>query len=105
MLTWYKDLYVGKMAKRHQGRIITNVEDRRFQSRVYLITLPVNTKNTLEIVPSSNLLQSIVYNRTPMIIGIAEGYDEAMAMVTAIIQETYAETKTTDVASYLKSKE
>lgn len=105
MLKWYSKLYIGENARKHQGQIITAVEDRRYQKDIYLLTLPLNPKNTMEIVPASNLIQKTVYNRTPMIFGVAEGYEEASELVRNIIQETYTATQTTDVASYLNSKE
>ena len=68
----------------------------------YVITFPSNSDNLLDMIPTRELLQKGYPKKNLHIIGIAGSYDEAVGLVVKIIEETYDNTGTTDVYSYLK---
>ena len=91
-MKWYNNLYVGKNAKRRKHKIIMNTIRRKPQIGIYLITLPVNSANSLEIYPSYILIQKYYQKKNMMIVGISEGYDEALEIMQEIIMDCYNET-------------
>ncbi len=91
-MEWYNNLYIGKNAKRRKHKIIMRVIRRKPQIGIYLITLPVNEANSLEIYPSYILLQKYYRKKKMMVVGISEGYDEALQIMQDIIMDCYNET-------------
>lgn len=92
-MKWYKDLYVGEKAKKQKYKIISRITRKKTQVGVYVITLPLNDDNILDIYPSYILNQKY-YRRADMkIIGIACGYDEALGLMQSIVMDCYYITK------------
>ncbi|NCB92149.1 MAG: hypothetical protein EOM40_06200 [Clostridia bacterium] len=102
MLKWYKKLYIGDNAKKRQQKIIWRVNHGKVQFDIYLVTLAVNPANLLEIVSANQLLQKTIRRRCPMIVGLADGYDEAVGLVQKIVEETYQTQGDADVRRYLE---
>lgn len=103
-MKWYPNLYVGKSAKRRQRRIIRKLKTNAGMLNVYLITLAANGRDLFDIISSSYLQQKALRRNLPMVVGIACGYEEAVELVTEIIQEVYRETKDVQVRAYLMEK-
>ena len=57
-----------------------------------MITLPVNDANALEIYPSYILLQKYYRKKKLMVVGISQGYDEALEVMQDILMDCYNET-------------
>lgn len=91
-MKWYNNLYVGENAKRRKHKIIMRVIRHKPQIGIYLITLPVNEANSLEIYPSYILLQKHYRKKEMMVVGISEGYEEALSVMQEIIMDCYRET-------------
>ena len=104
-MKWYRELYVGDKARRRQGEIVAAVSEGRQLRDVYLLTLPCNPVNTLEIVPAWTFRQKMLRDRTPMVIGLADGYREALALTETIIADTCRETGGTRVCDYISGRE
>lgn len=101
MLTWYVHLYVGEKVKRQVRRTMRRINRRKPTPGVYLLTLPRNRKNVMEIISTSVLLQETAHMRCPQVIGIAGGKDEAFALMQIILKDTYANTGNFQVEAYL----
>lgn len=91
-MKWYNNLYVGEKAKRRKHKIIMKTITRKPQIGIYYITLPLNDANSLEIYPSYILLQKHYRKQKMLIIGISEGYDEALLLTQEIIMDCYNKT-------------
>lgn len=91
-MKWYNNLYVGENAKRRKHKIIMRSIRHKPQVGVYLITLPLNDDNSLEIYPSYILLQKYYRKRKLMVVGISEGYDEALIVMQEILMDCYNKT-------------
>lgn len=103
-MKWLKDLYVSESIGDKANRIKWKIEHNAGTVRVYLITFASNPDNLLDIIPAWNLLLR-AYPRSEMkVIGMAKGYDDAVALVKDIIEETYRCTGTVDVWNYLKEE-
>lgn len=103
MLKWYKKLYIGDNAKKKASKIIWKVNHKKPQFDIYLITLAANPSNLLEIISANQLLQKTPRRLCPMIVGLADGYEEAVELVQQVIEMTYREQGNTDVRRYLES--
>lgn len=91
-MKWYNNLYVGENAKKRKHKIIMLALRHKPQAGVYMITLPVNEKDALEIYPSYILLQKHYRKKDMFVVGIGEGRDEALCVVQEIIMDCYNQT-------------
>lgn len=91
-MNWYNNLYIGKNALKKKHKIIMKTIRRKPQMGVYIITLPINDSNALEIYPSYVLLQKYYRKKNMTIVGISQGYDEALEVIQDILMDCYNET-------------
>ena len=71
MVNWYKNLYVGDTAKKKQKKWMRRIENKKAVPGVWLLTLPSNQQNNLDVIPADLLLQPAVRRNCPMIVGLA----------------------------------
>ena len=91
-MEWYNKLYVGPAASNRKRKIIRKIKRNKIQLGVYVITLPLNDANSLEIYPSYILCQDYYIKHGMYVIGIALGKDEALELVTRILMDCYEQT-------------
>jgi hypothetical protein len=103
-MKWYRKLYIGETARKKRYQIVWKVKHRAGMLGVYLITLSSNEENLLDIFDSSILLQPYYKKEDIFIVGIACGYDEAIEIVTRIIDELYRETGDFKIRQYLTNE-
>lgn len=104
-MVWYKNMYLGDNAKREKSIIVAKTEAHRFQSDVYLVSIPSNHDNLLEMFSANQFLQPHFKkreNKDIYIVGIAKGYDEGLEVMGTILTDTYNNTGGFDVAKYLR---
>lgn len=104
---FYKHLYVGEQAKKHRFSIIQKIRNQEIQRGVYLLTPASNDSNILDIVPSMTWQQMEQWNQMenePLIVGIAEGYEDALLLAGRIVEEMYRETGMFHLRSFLENK-
>ena len=104
MLKWYKKLYIGDNSKKKARATVRKLNQGRLVLSYYVITLASNEKNLLDFFPASQLKQKAFRSCCPMIVGLADGYEEALQLVQKIIEETYESQEDTDVRTYLKNR-
>jgi hypothetical protein len=75
----------------------------RFSLDTYLITLPSNDENLLDVFQANILLQPYYKkaDRDIFVVGIANGKDEAYEVVRDIIDDVYSHTGAFDIKKYL----
>ena len=100
-MEWYKELYISSGALKKNKKIKWNIEHGVGMLDTYLITLPENKENLLEILPSWNLQSKYIKKNCPMIVGLATGYEEALELITIIIMEVYRNTGNFQIKEYL----
>jgi hypothetical protein len=71
---------------------------------LYVIAFAANRQNLLDIIPSWVLVQKKYPKKEIKVIGLAKGYKEALELTRRIIDETYQNTGSVDVWSYLKEE-
>lgn len=91
-MKWYNNLYVGEKAKKRKHKIVMRALRHKPQIGIYMITLPVNDCNALEIYPSYILLQKHYRKKDMFIVGISVGRDEALNVMQEIIMDCYNRT-------------
>ena len=94
MVNWYKNLYVGDTAKKKQKKWMRRIENKKAVPGVWLLTLPSNQQNNLDVIPADLLLQPAVRRNCPMIVGLVE----------AIALETYRETGEVKIREWLLNR-
>ena len=101
-MRWYNRLYVGKRAKKHRFRIIEDIRDSKFQTGAYVITPASNGNNILDIYPAFTLLQPYYKNQENLLIlGIGNGYWDALEVARQIIDDMYQATGELELNSWL----
>ena len=92
-IEFYHNLYVSECWQKKKGKIVKRLKENKLQPQVYVITLSQGEQNQLEFFSSVLLKQSIFEHSKLFVIGIADGYDEALFLVEEIVQDVYQETK------------
>lgn len=90
-LVYYPRLYVSEGINREKlEKLKRDLSARPHKTGVYLLTLPGNASDQLDIYASKYLRQKY-YDRHPLhVIGIAEDYEKAVGIVEQIVKDTWA---------------
>lgn len=103
MLKWHKNYYRGANVKN-----LPSIRAKLMQGKpvpgIYLITLSENPHNLLEILPALTLVQETAARICPEIVGIARGKEEALDLITQMIQTVYEETGELNIKEYWKNR-
>ena len=89
-MKWFENLYIGYNLLDKKNQVIKKIKKGKPMFNV--ITLPQNDYDTLELYPSNVLIQKWYMNSDMVVVGIAEGKEEALDMMTLIIMECYERT-------------
>lgn len=89
---WYDGLYVGEKAKRHRFSIIQSIRRSKYRIGVFVITPASNGNNILDIYPLLTLLGPYYREKEFLVLGIAEGYGEALELAGKIVGDMYRKT-------------
>ena len=103
-MRWYEDLYAGESIRHKIEKIKWKIRHNAGQIDIYVIALASNPQNLLDIIPAWELMQKAYPKQGMYIIGLAQGYTEALEVVTQIIDEVYQQTGGFAVAAYLQHK-
>ena len=103
-MRWYEDLYVGYNLLDKKRQVIRIIKNGKPQLNKYVITLPQNDYDTLEIYPSNILNQKWYRDSDMVVVGITEGMEEAMDMIQLIIMDCLNDTGEVKVKKYIMSK-
>lgn len=90
-MIWYDDLFVGEsISPRKQKRIIRRIKRRSIFSNAYLLALPSNRENLIDIIYAKEVLKRHYPRKGMMIIGLAGNYEEAKELACEILLSYYA---------------
>ncbi len=103
-MNWYNQLYIGESIAKSAGKIKKKIKYGKLTLDIYIIAFASNPENLLDIIPANELLQKGYPKKRMNVIGLARGYEEALMVVTGIIEETYQKTGGVDVWNYLKEE-
>lgn len=103
-MIWYDDLYVSENIEKKTEKIKWKIKHNAGLLQMYVITLPCNSRNLLEIISTKELMQRHYPKKNLVIVGMAKGYEEAVTIAATIIVETMNEFGNTNVKKYLGEK-
>ena len=104
-MKFYCNLYVSEAYKDKKENIIDDLKKNKFRWNLYILALKNEGVNQLEIFHSALLKQNIFDKNKLLVVGVANGMDDAYTMVEKITQEVYNETNTTDIKSYILERQ
>ena len=104
-IKFYCDLYVSECWRKKKERIIKRLKQNRLQPQVYVIALSQGKQNNMEIFSSVLLKQHIFRDAGLFVVGIADGYDEALSIITAITDQIYKETADADIRRFILDRQ
>ncbi len=104
-IKFYCDLYVSECWREKKNKIIKKLKENRIQPQVYIVALSQGDQNELEFFSSILLKQHVFDNAEVFVVGIANGYDEALFMVRDITKQIYTETGTADLRKYILERQ
>lgn len=104
-MKWDENLYVGNSISHKKNRVKWKIIHNAGQLDIYVIALASNPSNLLDVIPAWELMQkSYPGKKEKYIIGLAGSYEEALEVVTTIINEVYSNTGQFQILNYLKKK-
>ena len=103
-MRWYEDIYVGYNLLEEKRKTIRQIKNGKMMLNTYVIALPSNDYDTLEIYPSNVLIQKWYRDYDMVIVGIAGGKEEALDMLQLIIMDCYNDTGSVNVKQYILDK-
>ena len=101
-MIWYDHLYVGEKAKRHRFSIIQSIRQKKLRPGAYVITPPSNGNNILDIYPAAVLFQEYYQRKDLLVLGVADGYQDALRLAGRIVGEMYEKTGTFCLEEFLR---
>lgn len=99
-MEWYKNLYLGEKAAQKHFKLLRKINKRRL-TNAYVVTLPSNSDNVLDIYSYNELLQRHYDSSRIFIVGLAYGKEEAMELTKDIIFDVYSKSGTVKVSEYI----
>jgi hypothetical protein len=103
-MNWYFDLYLGEKAEKKKDDLIRKIKNGKTAVNTYVLTLPANNTNQLEILAAGELDFWYDKLQQPMIVGLACGKKEARALVVRITKDVLQETGGTGIRDYFLAK-
>ncbi|MGN0160411.1 MAG: hypothetical protein ACI4AQ_03375 [Lachnospiraceae bacterium] len=103
-MEWYKNLYLGEMAARKKYKLLRKI-NKRWLSKAYIITLPSNEENVLDIYSYNEILQHHYDENQLFVIGLAHGKEEALELTKNIVFEVYRACGNVNVTKYIRQME
>ena len=104
-IKFYCDLYVSECWREKKNKIIKKLKENRIQPQVYIVALSQGDQNELEFFSSILLKQHVFEHAELFIVGIADGYDEALDLTEKITGEIYSKTGDTDLRKYILGRQ
>lgn len=104
-MKFYCNLYLGETIEKKKNYLIRRLEKGKILLGIYVIVLPLDEKNQMEIFDSGMLMQKYFHREERFVVGIASGFDEALDLTLRITEEVYEETGGADLKTFILDKE
>ena len=101
-MEFYEDLYISEFLKNKKNKLIKDIKRKNARPDIYIITLPLCDHNQLEFFSTLMLKQKIYDEKDIFIVGIADGYLDALYLVQDIYNDIYSKTGSTDIRRYFE---
>lgn len=87
MMRWYRGMYLSDSVKGRAKKIREDMEKGVFPQKVWVVSIPIGEKDQLDIRRASSLQWHGLWNRIPMIVGLAGSQSEAFALIGRIAKD------------------
>ena len=92
MLIWSEKLYIGEQIGKKSGKIRKKLNRTFFFPDVFLITGPTNAANLFDVFSAKELRFPYHKKREILVCGLAKSKEEALDLVTKMIEDMYQKT-------------
>ena len=100
-MEFYRRLFFGPQIKKRRKEILWKLKHGKPLHGIYLILLPSNEQNLLDILPANLLLQPYYKRQRLFVIGVGKGREETLELLRAFVERIYAETGDVKIADYI----
>ena len=105
-MRWYRNLYMGPNAALYVEKVRRRAAQGKMMPVIYYLTLPTVPGNLLDIFHNALLSEKLFASRQcQKIVGVAEGKQEALRLVSDMILEMYEKTGKFDVSSFFREED
>lgn len=104
-MKFYGGLYCTEALKEKEERILKKLKKNRYYPGLYLLVLAQGRQNHLEFFSALLLKQRIFEHTELFVVGIADGYMDALYLVERIASEVYRETNQLDIRNYILDRQ
>ncbi len=100
-MRYYCKLLMSESLTEKRELILKDIDNRRPSLNRYLLVLPDREDENLEICHSRVLSQAAYRQKDWFVVGIAEGYQSALNMVSELTQLVYDSTGNVNIRAYI----
>ena len=102
---FYCDLYISECWEKKKEKLINKLRQNALQPQVWVIILSQGKQNHLEFFSSALLKQHVFDNAEIFVVGIADGYDEALYLTEKITGTVYRKTEDADIRQFIVNRQ
>lgn len=103
-MQFYRRLFFGPSIKGRKKEVLWKIRHGKPMHNIFLITLPSNPSNLLDIVPMNLLLQPYYKKQNLFIIGVGKGREETLELLRAFVERIFKDTGSVDLKEYFKQE-
>lgn len=98
---FYCDLYVSECWKSKKKKIMRKLQNNKLDPMTYVVALAQGERNNLEIFSGLFLGQNIFRHAEIFVVGIADGYVDALRMVEHLTKNVFDKTGDAGIRHYI----
>lgn len=102
---FYCDLYVSQGWQKKKSTLKKKLKKKKLLPTTYVIALSQGSRNQLEFFSSVLLHQHVFNSAEVFVVGIADGYEEAVYLVKQMTDKVYRETGTADIRRFIVERQ
>ncbi len=99
-MKYYNQLFVSEGLEDKKDKLIEMIESDKILFHIYLLVVPYDSGEQLEIYDISLNHQSLIKDANNLVVGIANNYYDALILVEEIVKKVYTETGTAHIKKY-----
>ena len=100
LMLFHKKLYLDDENLKNKRKIIKKLKHNKLALGVYVLTLSEAKTEQIEIYPTYVLLQKAYKDKEIMVVGIADGMDNAQGLLIKMTEDCLRETGTVSLKEY-----
>ena len=101
MIRWMEGLYLGESVEKKEKRIREDMEQGKLRWHVYVLMLSTNPENQVDILSAGFLRQPFYRHQDLTVVGLAQGREEALAVLQRMAADAVRETGAGNLRAFL----